>query len=191
MHTPTPWLDHGRARALGAGCAVVALAACAAHDAPSVRLARDGAIADTLRRLVVAAYDLSDTNVVARFMSLYPSSGRVASASGGRITTSRDTIETGIRRFYEDVGRNMRAPRWDWGPMYVDVLSADAAVLSAEYQVPHRTPEGEPHTIAGAWTAVFARRDGRWVVIQEHLSDAPEAAMDSTGSDASVRHGEH
>jgi hypothetical protein len=27
------------------------------------------------------------------------------------------------------------------------------------------------HVIGGAWTAVFQKRGGRWVVIQEHLSD--------------------
>ena len=28
--------------------------------------------------------------------------------------------------------------------------------------------------IGGAWTAAFVNRGGRWVVIQEHLSDAPQ-----------------
>jgi hypothetical protein len=27
------------------------------------------------------------------------------------------------------------------------------------------------HVIGGAWTAVFQKRGGRWVIIQEHLSD--------------------
>jgi hypothetical protein len=150
----------------------VCVGACT-RDGPAPGTAgRDRAIADTLRAIVVAVYDLSDSNVVRRFMSLYPTAGRVVSGSGGRLTTSRDTLELGIRRFYERVGRNMRDPIWEWGPMYVDVLAPDAAVLSAQYRIPHHTPEGAPHTVAGAWTAVFARRDGRWVVVQEHLSDA-------------------
>jgi hypothetical protein len=37
---------------------------------------------------------------------------------------------------------------------------------------------GAPHVIGGAWTAVFARRDGRWAIVQEHLSDVP-AAVDA------------
>jgi hypothetical protein len=139
--------------------------------APAGAAARERAIADTLRTLVLRAYDLSDTNVVRRFMALYPPRGRVVSAAAGRVTTSRDTLEQGIRRFYDRVGRNMRDPRWEWGDFQVDVLAPDAAVLTAEYRVPHRTPEGAPHTLAGAWTAVFARRDGRWVVVQEHLSE--------------------
>ena len=43
-----------------------------------------------------------------------------------------------------------------------------------------------PHVIAGALTQVFARRDGRWVVVQEHLSDVPAAAMDSSAAAGSM-----
>ena len=114
-------------------------------------------------------------------MSLYPASGRVISASGGQVTASRDSLAAGIRAFWDNVGRNMRDPKWEWGPMQVDVLAPDAAVVTTTYRVPHLTPAGEPHVIAGAWTAVFQRRAGRWVIIQEHLSDlpapAPAAAM--------------
>jgi ketosteroid isomerase-like protein len=76
----------------------------------------------------------------------------------------------------------MRDPKWEWDPMHVDVLSRDAAVVTATYRVPHRTPRGMPHVIAGAITQVFERRDGRWVVVQEHLSDVPPEAMDSTAA---------
>ncbi len=134
------------------------------------------AIADTLRTLIVSAYDLSKPgDAVARLMSLYPPSGRVVSASGGQVTTTRDSLEAGVRAFWENVGRNMRDPKWSWGAMQVDVLSPDAAAVTTTYRVPHLTPRGEPHVIAGAWTAVFQRREGRWVIVQEHLSDLPEA----------------
>jgi ketosteroid isomerase-like protein len=108
-------------------------------------------------------------------MSLYPDSGQVISASGGQVTASRDSLQAGIRAFWDNVGRNMRDPEWTWGPMHVDLLSSDAAVLTTTYRVPHLTPAGEPHVIAGAWTAVFQRRAGRWVIVQEHLSDLPNA----------------
>jgi ketosteroid isomerase-like protein len=132
------------------------------------------AIADTLKGMMVRAYDLtSPGDKVARLMSLYPTEGSVISASGGQVVASRDTLEMGIRAFWQNVGQNMRDPKWEWGPMHVDVLSHDAAVVTATYRVPHITPRGEPHVIAGAWTAVFQRRDGKWVIIQEHLSDVP------------------
>jgi len=134
------------------------------------------AIADTLRTLIVDAYDITRPgDAVARLMSLYPDSGRVISASGGQVTTSRDSLESGIRAFWTYVGQNMQQPKWEWGPMFVDVLAPDAAAVTTTYRVPHLTPRGEPHVIAGAWTAVFQRRAGRWVIIQEHLSDLPEA----------------
>jgi ketosteroid isomerase-like protein len=147
---------------------------CAPAEPRTIAKADRDAIADTIRRLIVSTYDLSQPgDKVARLMSLYPATGPVVSASGGQVSTSRDSLEAGIRAFWDNVGRNMREPKWMWGPMHVDVLASDAAVLTATYQVPHITPRGEPHVIAGAWTAVFQRRGGRWVIVQEHLSDRP------------------
>jgi ketosteroid isomerase-like protein len=129
------------------------------------------AIADTLKHLVVQAYDLSRTNPVKNLMSLYPTEGRVISASGGVLTTTRPQLEQAIQAFWTYVGQNMRQPRWEWTSMNVDVLAPDAAVMTSTYRVPHLTPTGMNHVIGGAWTAVFQKRGGRWVVIQEHLSD--------------------
>jgi uncharacterized protein (TIGR02246 family) len=137
--------------------------------------------------MIVAAYDITKPgDPVARMLSLYPPSGGVVSASGGRVSVARDSLEAGIRSFWEYVGQNMRNPRWQWDPMHVDVLSRDAAVVTATYTIPHLTPRGQPHVIAGAMTQVFARRDGRWVVVQEHLSDVPAAVMDSATAAASI-----
>ena len=105
-------------------------------------------------------------------MSLYPDDGRVISASGGVMTTTRPELETGIKAFWTFVGQNMKQPRWEWTSMNVDVLAPDAAVMTSTYRIPHLTPTGVNHSIGGAWTAVFQRRGGRWVIVQEHLSDA-------------------
>ena len=150
--------------------------ACGAPSHTQLDATYQRAITDTLRTLIVDAYDLTKPgDKVARLMSLYPDSGRVISASGGQVTTTRDSLEAGIRAFWTYVGQNMQQPKWEWGPMRVDVLAPDAAALTTTYRVPHLTPRGQPHVIAGAWTAVFQRRGGRWVIIQEHLSDLPEA----------------
>lgn len=138
------------------------------------------AIADSLKHLVVNAYDLSKPDPVKSLMSLYPT-GRVISASGGVITTTRAQLEQGIKAFWTYVGQNMRNPRWEWTSMNVDVLAPDAAVMTSTYRIPHLTPTGMNHVIGGAWTAVFQKRGGRWVVIQEHLSDVqsnPNLGMD-------------
>ncbi|MGH7651754.1 MAG: YybH family protein [Gemmatimonadaceae bacterium] len=129
------------------------------------------AIADTLKNLVVRTYDLSKPDVVNRLMSLYPTEGRVISASGGVITTTRAQLQQSIQAFWTYVGQNMRQPRWEWTSMTVDVLAPDAAVMTSTYRVPHLTPMGMNHVIGGAWTAVFQKRNGKWVIIQEHLSD--------------------
>ena len=158
---------------LVAGSTVVA----ACQPTPRLGPAERNAIADTLTTMIRSAYDLKANDVVAQLMSLYPDTGRVISASGGRITTSRSALETGIKSFWEYVGRNMQNPKWEWGAPEVDVLSRDAAVVTSTYRIPHRTPAGEPHVVAGAWTAVFERRNGKWVIVQEHLSEIPQEAL--------------
>lgn len=126
-----------------------------------------------------AAYDLSKPDVERRMLSLYAPSGRVVSASAGRVVTSRDTLTAGIKYFWEYVGVNMIGPKWEWDSLYVDVLSPTSAVVTGSYRIPHHTPRHQPHVIAGAITAVFTKRDGKWVIVQEHLSDLP-TAPDST-----------
>jgi len=168
-----------------AACLAFASIACGGNASSSrVSDAQRTAIADTLRTMIVRAYDITAPgDPVQRLMSLYPPSGEVVSASGGQLSTSRDTLEAEIRTFWDNVGRNMRDPKWIWGPMHIDVLAPDAAVVTTTYRVPHLTPRGLPHVIAGAWTAVFQRRNGRWVVVQEHLSDLPpQVAMPMSGA---------
>ena len=151
--------------------ALAGLIACQQRTAADMTAGEQKAIADSLKGLVVNAYDLSRPDPVKSLMSLYPDSGRVISASGGVITTTRPQLEQGIKAFWTYVGQNMKNPKWEWTSMNVDVLAPDAAVMTSTYRVPHLTPTGMNHIIGGAWTAVFQKRGGRWVVIQEHLSD--------------------
>lgn len=57
--------------------------------------------------------------------------------------------------------------------MYIDVMSPTAAVMTATYRIPHQQPNGMSHVFGGAWTAAFELRNGRWVIVQEQLSDDP------------------
>ncbi|MEO8193075.1 MAG: nuclear transport factor 2 family protein [Gemmatimonadales bacterium] len=134
------------------------------------------AIQDSIRKLVVQTYDLSRPNAVARLMSLYPDTGAVYSTASGHVSTTRAELQSQIETFWKYVGSNMRNPKWEWTSMHIDVLSPNAAALTASYRIPHLNPMNMPHVIAGAWTAVFVKRGGRWVVIQEHLSDLPAPA---------------
>jgi hypothetical protein len=156
--------------------AVLFLAACSASP-PSA--AEKQQIAAEIEREVKSAYDLKSPDVEKKLKSLYADTGRVISASAGSVIASRDTLFGGIHAFWHFVGSNMRNPTWIWDRMFVDVLSRDAAVMTATYHVPHMTPTNMPHVIGGAWTAVFRKENGRWVIIQEHLSDLPPMMADS------------
>jgi ketosteroid isomerase-like protein len=105
------------------------------------------------------------------------------SASSGQVIASRDSIALGIKQFWENVGVNMREPKWIWEEMLFDVPAPNVAVMTARYHISHLTPRNQPHTIGGAWTAVFQKRGDRWYVIQEHLSDRPSMS-DSTMTDS-------
>jgi hypothetical protein len=137
------------------------------------------AIADSLAALVEAAYDFSRADAPASLLSLYPDSGRVISAAAGQALTTRDSLSGAIRGFWERVGQNMREPRFVLGSTWVDVITRDAAVMTLTYSIPHRTPAGNPHLVSGAWTMFWRRLDGRWVIVQEHLSDTPESTQSS------------
>lgn len=139
---------------------------------PLQRLAAERAI----RSEVVAAYDFSRPDVPANLMALYAPTGTIISASGGRITTSRDSLRAGIDAFWTNVGVNMRDAHVEWTAMHIQVLSPTAAVMTATYRIPHKQPSGLPHVIGGAWTAVFSLENGHWYVIDEHLSDDPFAS---------------
>lgn len=128
------------------------------------------ALADTLRGMIEEAYDFARPDVPERMGALYPTGGRVISASGGHVMTSPDSLRQGIADFWANVGRNMREPRWEWGDVYVDRLGPDAAVLTATWSLPHIAPTERVHVLHGAWTAVFRRLDGEWTIVHEHLS---------------------
>jgi hypothetical protein len=132
------------------------------------------AIRSEIEKSMREAYDLSKPDAADRMLSLYPASGRVISANSGRVSESRDSLAAVIRYFWNNVGVNMRDPKWEWERFYVDVLSRQAAVVTATYSIPHRNPQNQPHVLGGAMTAVFEKRGGRWVIVQEHLSDLPQ-----------------
>jgi ketosteroid isomerase-like protein len=133
-------------------------------------------IAKEIDAKVRDAYNLGKPGAEQRMLDLYADTGRIVSAAGGRVIASRDTITEGIKLFWQNVGANMRQPQWIWTHTYVDVLSPNAAVFTGTYHVPHHTPRGEAHDIAGAMTLVFAKRGSKWGVVQEHLSDMPPPA---------------
>jgi hypothetical protein len=149
---------------------VLLSSACAKPEPPG---GGDEALADTLRARIAEAYDFGRPGVLERMSALYPDSGRVISASGGQLSISPDTLRAGLAAFWENVGRNMKDARWVWGPVYLDRLAPDAAVLTGSWSIPHIAPTGGPHVIRGVWTAVFRNLGGQWYIVTEHLSAPP------------------
>lgn len=133
-------------------------------------------IADSLSALVAGAYDFGSLQGdPTRLLSLYPDSGRVISAAGGRVMTTRAALDGAIRGFWQRVGQNMQHPQFVLGSTYVDVITRQTAVMTLTYSIPHHTPQGRPHTVSGAWTMLWRNQNGRWMIVQEHLSDTPES----------------
>lgn len=153
---------------------VGSLLACTGGPGSSSSLQTEAALADTLKHLIEQAYDFSRPGALERMAALYPDSGRVISASGGKIIASADSLRAGLKTFWETAGQYMRDARWEWGDVLVDPLGPDAAVLTATWSIPHIAPTERPHVIRGAWTAVFRRLDGEWKIVVEHLSTPPE-----------------
>lgn len=135
-------------------------------------------IADSLKSRVRAAYELTGGSPVERFLSLYPRSGRVVSATAGRITESRDSLASAIDAFWTGVGQFMIDPTWTWTQLEFDVVTADLAIMTSQYVVPHHTDRGNAHVIGGVWTAVWQRGSQGWAITHEHLSDLPRAAAE-------------
>jgi len=158
---------------------ILAALICGACASQTPSAAEKKAIAAEIEQEVRSAYDLTRPDVVKNLERLYADTGRLISAAGGRVVASRDSLFGGIETFWKFVGSNMRNPKWMWDGFYIDVLSRDDAVMTASFHVPHLTPDNMEHVIGGAWTAVFQRQNGRWVIIQEHLSDLPPAMADS------------
>jgi ketosteroid isomerase-like protein len=157
------------------GATVVALAGCGppGQAAPDLGPAANAALTDTLKARIAAAYDFSRPGVAERMSSLYPDTGRVISVSGGNVITSPDSLRAGIQAFWRNTGQNMRDAKWVWGDVYLDRLGPDAAVLTGTWTIPHIAPTGRPHVLRGAWTALFRRIGGRWMIVTEHLSSPP------------------
>jgi hypothetical protein len=159
---------------------VTAIGCSTASDQTAITPRQKEAIRAEIEQTLRQAYDLTKPDAADRMISLYPKTGRVISANSGQASESRDSLEAAIRSFWNAVGVNMREPKWVWDRFYVDVLGPNAAVVTALYRIPHRNPRNEPHVLGGAMTAVFEKRDGRWVIVQEHLSDLPQVQTTST-----------
>jgi ketosteroid isomerase-like protein len=92
-------------------------------------------------------------------------------ASHGMLYPSFDRFADDVRAFYGNL-REVRIAEWD--DMYVQVLSADAAVLTATVRWSSSDNDGVRTDLKGVWTAVFVQDAGRWKIRARHESFEPE-----------------
>jgi hypothetical protein len=127
------------------------LGACAGGgDAGSGGAAREAALADTLTREIVAAYDFSRPGVPGRLLGLYPARGPVVSAAAGAVTTSRAALRGEIERFWTRVGQNMRDARFEVRERHVVALGPTRRRSPSPTPSRTATPEGRGRTRSAA-----------------------------------------
>lgn len=92
-------------------------------------------------------------------------------ASHGMLYPSFDHFADDTRAFYGNL-REVDVAEWD--DMYVQVLSADAAVLTATVRWSSTDNAGVRTDLKGVWTAVFVQNAGCWRIRARHESFEPE-----------------
>lgn len=182
MPRPSP-----RARRVATLLVAAPLVAAACRSSGQISEAERRSIADSLQTLVRNAYDFTRPDPAARFLALYPDSGRVISATAGHVSATQRELAEEIHAFWENVGQNMQGPRFELGSAYVDVITRDAVVMTFTYSIPHHTPRGREHVVSGAWTTFWRNQNGKWRIVQEHLSDTPESVTRDTTPVGSTR----
>jgi hypothetical protein len=134
--------------------------------AQDVRAADRARVADSVRVFLtryIAAYESRD---IERVMALYPNGGPVSSANDGRVTTSRDSLSSGIGRFLQ----RLKDVTFSNEPPIVTVLDARTAVITLMFHGTGTWNDGGAFSTNGSWTAVLGERDGRFAIIQEQES---------------------
>jgi uncharacterized protein (TIGR02246 family) len=87
-------------------------------------------------------------------------------AEQGRISPRFEALAPTLRDFYA----SHRVTENRLSDIRIAVLGADVALLTAEYSFAAVGPDEAPFANAGAWSAVFVRRDGVWRIAGAHQS---------------------
>jgi len=84
----------------------------------------------------------------------------------GIISPSFEEVSTAVHAFY----KTNRVTENEWEEMLVEPLSNDVAVLTGLFRFAATDDRGVEQRVRGAWTAVYARRQGEWKVMVSHQS---------------------
>jgi len=160
-------------RTVMTGAAVVALAACSMSKPPLDEMQRT-ALADSIEQWVagpyVAVYQHPNVDSILAF---YGSGADLAVAENGMVFPSYDSIVATTRAFW---GRPGLTAHFTVGGAHVNVLSREAAVVTAMLTGGVRDSAGVETPMSAAWTAVLQRAgSGGWKIVAEHASWPPAA----------------
>jgi hypothetical protein len=135
-------------------------------SAQDIRAADRTRVTDSVRVFLtryIAAYESRDVNAV---MALYPNAGPVSSANDGKITTSKDSLASGIGKFLQ----RLKEVSFHTDPPIVTVLDPRTAAITLEFHGTGTWNDGGTFSTTGSWTAVLGERDGRFAIVQEQES---------------------
>lgn len=140
--------------------ATVCLAACAGCAVSRARVSVGDAISTTLNDQATAWND----GDIERFMEPYWHSDELTFSASGEVTRGWQATLARYRLRYPD--RNAMG-RLTFSDLDVTPLNSDAALVLGRWRLDRAEPVG------GAFSLVFRRIDGRWVIIHDHTSGDP------------------
>lgn len=126
-------------------------------------------VEDTVRKVAASAVATANRRDVDAFMRFYPDSG-VATVGGGLVLMDRDSLHGVITEAWgvpwmKSMVSDVKIERLDvLGPAAAAVTTTSTTTIDSA---------GKKLTFRNAWTGVWANRDDRWVVVQEHSSQLP------------------
>jgi ketosteroid isomerase-like protein len=163
-------------------CAALVAAGCqgASSDPGANTLTEEyrAALADSVSRFagdIIAAISGHDVD---RFMAAHLDSPELTYAAAGRIYPAKDTLYDELRTYFaspaaKHVTFSLAEPK-------VNILDADAAVVTARINSMNRDSVGNVRRGHQAWSIVLVRRGDGWKIIQAHESYPRAPAADST-----------
>jgi hypothetical protein len=153
--------------------AAIALAACSTAKPPLDEMQRT-ALADSIEQWVAGPYLAAhQTPNVDTILALYAGGADLAVAANGTIYPSYDSVVAAARAFW---GRPGATAQLTLGGARVNVLSREAAVVTAKVTGAVRDSAGVETPMGVAWTAVLQRAGSGWRIVAEHASSPPPTA---------------
>jgi len=126
--------------------------------------AQRSAIADSVRMAHRALFAATQSRNVDSIMSYF--TGEAGFAEAGMLYPSRDSLVNAARNFF---GGTRSVAVTTAEPVIV-VLGPNAAALATTFRESVVDTAGHTIDISGAWSAVYRREAGRWMVVQAHES---------------------